>query len=1010
MATYPDAQIEVAHEALVRNWPRLVVWLDEEREILRQRFRLREAAAIWRQQERNPDVLWRGGQLAAAAGYSDLNEDEQAFVRAGCVAEEAEAQAQRQAELREVALVLEQKRVRQARLALAGLSLLLFLALSAIGWAWSERQNAQQSALMADTARQTAEAESTRAIAAEAVADGKAAQEAIARQAADASEQLAQQLFYKQSAKVAKDLQDTELDESLLISLSMGEVYSRTIDAEGSLLAGLTHDMGVLIHLWGQKQPVLDLAADPAGLLAAAGNLDGSIMLWDTQIQPMQPITLTTGPSAIVVKNVAWAQHKDVLGFGDETGQVGLWQLGPEPTFELFEQRHSFWSGYAYPVSAAAIGADDQLLATGSCARYDTGLNDCILSETAVWEIGGSNVRSPITPTAVLTGLHSLTEDVAFHPSRPLLAAAGCGVRGENGVCAQGQVLLWDVERLKAVDPPLNGHADRILTVAFSPDGAILASGGQDSTVILWRLDTLSGTTPISTVLPLQHTSGVYDLAYSADGSRLASSSCAVFAENRCSKGEIFIWDTATGELVDFMENHSAEISALTFHNQHLVSGGADSQVIVHDLAMRDTFVKRLAGRAAAQVNMVTFNPASTLLAAGRGNEIRIWDVVDIQAATSPLTGTGGTFLSVAFSPDGAILAAGDDTGHLYLWRWDTQAWTSLEPLPLVHEAGIAALAYQPRGQLLVSGSQDGSIVFWDTTTFTVTARRQAHGAFVTSLAFSPDGQTMLSGSGDGSMAVWDMQTQTVKERLSTGASGSVEDVAVSFDGQVLVLADRSGTTFLWDKASLANQSPQRLPIAGLTVPTWRIAFSPHSPLLAGGSADGKILLWDMEQKLPIGEPIQTPGFGAISDVAISLDGRWLASGDMSGSILLWPLDYDVWRKNACQIANRDLTQEEWRDYFVEALPKVALCPNQSESAPAAKATPILASPSETSSAAPSGMSVSFTATLTPSVTVTNTLVPSAPIPTSPASTSSAARIPSSVAILARKLKCSVIL
>ena len=97
LAEHPDTQIEVAHEALVRNWPRLVSWLDEERETLRQRFRLREAATAWQQQECSPDLLWRGAQLAAAAANHDLNEVEGAFVEAGRVAEAAAERAERAA-------------------------------------------------------------------------------------------------------------------------------------------------------------------------------------------------------------------------------------------------------------------------------------------------------------------------------------------------------------------------------------------------------------------------------------------------------------------------------------------------------------------------------------------------------------------------------------------------------------------------------------------------------------------------------------------------------------------------------------------------------------------------------------------------------------------------------------------------------------------------------------------------------------------------------------------------
>ncbi len=153
-----------------------------------------------------------------------------------------------------------------------------------------------------------------------------------------------------------------------------------------------------------------------------------------------------------------------------------------------------------------------------------------------------------------------------------------------------------------------------------------------------------------------------------------------------------------------------------------------------------------------------------------------------------------------------------------------------------------------------------------------------------------------------------------------------MEDVAISrYADPLLASVNRRGDISLWDRDSLARE---QLPYAlGQSRSTWQIAFSPVAQLLVGGALEGSIVLWDTKKRRPIGHPIQGHGSSAVSDVAISPDGRWLASSDESGMVLLWPLKIDVWRQWACQIANRELTRGEWSGYFGEK-DEVSLCPD----------------------------------------------------------------------------------
>ncbi|MBV7330359.1 hypothetical protein KFU94_19325 [Chloroflexi bacterium TSY] len=277
------------------------------------------------------------------------------------------------------------------------------------------------------------------------------------------------------------------------------------------------------------------MAVSREGLLAAAGKVDGSILTWniqETTTQRMQPIRLLTEskPEAsfnpAIVSSIAWSHQGDLLGFGDGNGRVGVWQFDTEPiTYTLLQGQNSTY------VSSAAISPDDQLMATGSCADFSKEIvTVCILGEIVLWDL---NKRASISPTLLVH--QGFTEDLAFHPdpTRSILASSGCEESLTDGTCSQGEILFWDIKQREPVGDSLKIRGDVIRTLAFSPEGNILASGTGNGRVIIWTLD-LSDDVPIrqdAALLINTHTGEVNDLVYNADGSRLASSSCASFVE-----------------------------------------------------------------------------------------------------------------------------------------------------------------------------------------------------------------------------------------------------------------------------------------------------------------------------------------------------------------------------------------------------------------------------------------------------------------------------------------------
>jgi WD40 repeat protein/tRNA A-37 threonylcarbamoyl transferase component Bud32 len=367
------------------------------------------------------------------------------------------------------------------------------------------------------------------------------------------------------------------------------------------------------------------------------------------------------------------------------------------------------------------------------------------------------------------------------------LARLGKGVITQIAYAPQGDrlavgtslgVYVYDAQSLEQVNFFETGSW--VTSVAFSPDGGLLACGSDDGTVRLWRasdgglVDVLKG-----------HTRDVWSVAFSPDGGRLASGS---------GDGTVRLWWVSDGELVGVLEGHTNWVAS------------------------------------------VAFSPDGARLASGSGDgTVRLWRASDGELL-GVLKGHTGVVNSVAFSPDGALLACGSGDGTVRLWRVsDGQLVGVLEG----HKYGVTSVAFSPDGGLLASGSDDETVRLWRVSDGELVRVLRGHTDRVTSVAFSADGRLLASGSDDNTVRLWRASDGELL-RVLRGHTDRVRSVAFSVDGRLLASGSWDGTVRLW---GVSDGGLVRV-LAGHTDGVRSVAFSADGRFLASGSWDGTVRLW----------------------------------------------------------------------------------------------------------------------------------------------------------------------
>jgi WD40 repeat protein/DNA-binding SARP family transcriptional activator len=805
LVTIGDGEAEVAHEALLREWPRLRTWLDEDAEGRRVHRQLATASRDWDTGGRDASELYRGARLVSATDWADthandLNDRERDFLTASQAAAEAEAERERRAN-------------RRLRVLLAGVGALLVVAVIAGVVAVSQRGEARDAALVADAQRLGAEAVTNDRLD-QAV---RLARTGIALDDSPATRNSLFSVLLRQPASLGELRGDGWKLYS--VAASPDGKFVATGDERGAVIV---YDIARRVRVGSYRAPeglIEQLVFAPDSRALALTLYDGYAKTFVDVINPrggkrIRRFTLPTYPrdTFFVLALAAFAPNgRDLMaeqtGLEFPDGGPSILSRLDAATGEVAQSRpvgrSAAWSLASTPSGRVFVTSpkDDKTyeIAPGTLQverTYESGGTDVAVSAdggTLALVSTDGQMRLVDTQSGrarTLAGRHR-DERVRMEFARDGRTLVSAG--------SSGGVVVWDLERGTVRERIAAHDAADLNALAMAPDGRTFYTAGTDARMAIWDLAgdrRLDRRFPAGRAMTYDHDSSPKGIAMSPDGKRLAVTQM---------DGSVWLIDPQTlavvrkarvqkGALLAAAFSPDGKLLAVTGEHPRVTLLNAETLVPVRALAP-------LPGRSS---QAVTFSPNGRLVAsaalvnsgpnlAGVG---RVWDARSGKATSVRMKVSGNT---LSFSPDGRYVAGDgaevDVGGNAEVYDVRSGKRVTIPTGDLVR-----SVAFSHDGRLLAVGHYGGTVALVSTAGWKLNGRRLAgHRARVTAIEFSPDDRTLVTGSADGTARLWDVGTRRPLGTALAIEPDSYVAAAFSHSGSHLFAVPSHGAAVRWD-------------------------------------------------------------------------------------------------------------------------------------------------------------------------------------------------------------------
>ncbi|MBY0524155.1 MAG: protein kinase [Gemmataceae bacterium] len=433
-------------------------------------------------------------------------------------------------------------------------------------------------------------------------------------------------------------------------------------------------------------------------------------------------------------------------------------------------------------------------------------------------------------------------------------------------------------------------HDKPVLAVAFSRDGRLAITGGEDRTARVWDLATGLPYRPQAQDQPLviQHENFVMGAAFSVDGQMVATAS-----SDRTAR----IWNVGTGKPVGAPLKHAAVVSAVAFSpdNRRVATACYDDTAQIWDIATGQRVGKRMEHQ--QPVTAIAFSPNGQTIVTGSFDQTaQLWDANSgerMDKVRYPPMQHADTVMAVAFSPDGKKIVTGGGRLTRAALVWDADTCKQIGK-PLMHRDRVGAVAFGRNSTTVLTGSWDQTARLWNLESGEAIGIPLPHRGEVRSVAFCSDGLTLLTGCSDGTARLWNAALGTTKARLKLDAI--VTGVGFTPEGTTILTGEYDNRVRFWD----AETGQPRMPSLKHPFAVMSVALSPDGKLVATGTNDVWAQIWDARSgkflhNLQHENAVPAVAFGPGNDKVVT--GSWDKMARVwdarNGKLLVGPIKHD---------------------------------------------------------------------------------------------------------------------